>query len=283
MEGYTVTKEAENVYNIRNDAQCNFFVVEGKDRAAVIDTGVPTGVMDRTDVDSAVGIRIMPIIRSLTQKPLILVITHLHVDHMYHMDEFDEIYMSHKELTLPEEIRRFMSPGKELDYSGVNDIHTGDVLDLGGSHLEICELAGHSPGSVIVWNRENNLLFTGDAIGNGTGVFMQVMTSESLSVYYESLRTALKWLMDRGGRMRFLGGHVEHQANSLVLPGWNPLGIGMMADMIELVDRVVRGEIQGNPYCRHTKIPPMPEDVLYAAYGRAELLYKKESIHRALY
>ncbi len=283
MEGYTVTKEAQNVYNVRGEAQCNFYIVEGSERAAVIDTGVPAGAMDRTDVENAAKVRIMPLIRTLTQKPLILVITHLHIDHMYHMDEFEEIYMSHKELALPEEIRRFMSPGKVLDYSNVKDIRTGDVLDLGDAHLEICELTGHSPGSVIVLDRENNILFTGDAIGNGTGPFMQVMTCESLGMYYDSLRSALKWLIDRGGRMRFLGGHVEHQANSLVLPGWNPLGIGMMADLIELVDRVLRGEIQGDSFCKHQKNPPMPEDVLYASYGRAELLYKAESLHGALY
>lgn len=283
MDGYTVKKIAANVYDVRNAAQCDFYIVEGCDKAAVIDTGVPVGVMDRTAVEEAAKVRILPLIRELTQKPLILIITHFHVDHMYHMEEFDEVYMCHKEYALPEHIRTYMHPGKAPYNRPVKDLRTGEVLDLGGIHLEICELSGHSPGSILVLDREDDILFTGDAIGNGTGAFMQVMTAESLATYHDSLVTALRWLVERGGKMQFWGGHVEHQANSLVLPGWNPLGIGLLADMIELIDSVIRKKIQGTPYRNYQKNAAMPEDVLYAAYGRAELLYKKENLYGSLY
>ena len=49
-------------------------MVEGDEKAAVIDTGITTGK------------KIMPLLRELTDKPLLLVVTHVHWDHIYHMD-----------------------------------------------------------------------------------------------------------------------------------------------------------------------------------------------------
>ena len=56
-------------------------MVEGDKKAAVIDTGITTGK------------KITPLLRELTDKPLLLVATHVHCDHIYHMDEFEVIYM----------------------------------------------------------------------------------------------------------------------------------------------------------------------------------------------
>ena len=47
----------------------------------MIDTGITPGE------------KIKPLIEKLTSKPLILVLTHAHVDHFYHMDEFETVYI----------------------------------------------------------------------------------------------------------------------------------------------------------------------------------------------
>ena len=85
MEGFQVTEIGEKIYCILDAGNSSFYVVEGEEKAAVIDTGITAGT------------KILPGIRELTDKPLLLVITHAHPDHMYHMDEFDEVYMCHDE------------------------------------------------------------------------------------------------------------------------------------------------------------------------------------------
>ena len=85
MEGFQVTEIGRKIYCILDAGNSSFYVVEGEEKAAVIDTGITAGA------------KILPVIRELTDKPLLLVITHAHPDHMYHIDEFDEVYMCHEE------------------------------------------------------------------------------------------------------------------------------------------------------------------------------------------
>ena len=80
MEGFEVTKIGKHIFCILDAGNSSFYMVEGDEKAAVIDTGITTGK------------KIMPLLRELTDKPLLLVVTHVHLDHIYHMDEFEEVY-----------------------------------------------------------------------------------------------------------------------------------------------------------------------------------------------
>lgn len=80
--------------------------------------------------------------------------------------------------------------------------------------------------------------------------------------------------------MTFWGGHYTQSALSQAVPGCNPLGLGLLADMIELVDRV-QGLLVGIPTQMGVQHPDVP--VLYAAYGRAEMLYIQAEIHNDIY
>lgn len=266
MQDFRVTRICDGAYSILDAGDSSFYVVEGADRAAVIDTGVTPGG------------RILPTVRSLTDKPLVLVITHAHVDHMHHMDEFEEIYLCHDDLSLPPTFLQEMMGGKDLDLSSTHDIHTGSVISLGGCDLEICQVPGHTPGSVVVLDTRRNLLFTGDAIGSGYGVWLQVPGAIPLEDYLQSLTALMKWLVDRGGRMQFWGGHSYQQFQSTLIPNYNPLSMGLLADLIDLVDGVVRGEIVGR-VSNADKVMSL-EPGRYASFGRAELQYMVSNIHR---
>lgn len=264
MQDFRVTRIAQGVYSIVDAGDASFYVVEGEERSAVIDTGVtPHG-------------KILPVVRKLTEKPLILVVTHAHIDHMYHMDEFDEVYLCHDEFTLPEEMLHEMMGGKALNLAGTHDMHTGTAIDLGGDSLEICQVPGHTPGSVVVLEKRQNILFTGDAIGSGYGVWLQLPGSVPLETYYHSLVFLMKWLVERGGRMRFFGGHSYQQFQSTLIPNYNPLSLGLLADLIDLVDKVVEGAIVGRP-SNADKVMGL-EPALYASFGRAELQYLPSNI-----
>ena len=40
----------------------------------------------------------------------------------------------------------------------------GDVFDLGGLFLEVYELPGHTPGGIVLLDRKDRILFSGDSI-----------------------------------------------------------------------------------------------------------------------
>lgn len=127
MEGFQVTEIGEKIYCILDAGNSSFYVVEGEEKAAVIDTGITAGT------------KILPVIRELTDKPLLLVITHAHPDHMYHMDEFDEVYMCHDEKKMDPETLVMLTAGKLKPWEEIHDIRTDSVIPLGGTELAVCQ------------------------------------------------------------------------------------------------------------------------------------------------
>ena len=153
MEGFQVTEIGEKIYCILDAGNSSFYVVEGEEKAAVIDTGITAGA------------KILPVIRELTDKPLLLVITHAHPDHMYHIDEFDEIYMCHEEKKMDPETLVMLTAGKLKPWEEIHDIRTDSVISLGGTELPVhrrcdrkrlrCLDAGagrNEPGRVLRWS-----------------------------------------------------------------------------------------------------------------------------------
>lgn len=264
MAEYSIVQIAPHAYFLNDEGQSSFYLVEGSERAAVIDTGITPGG------------RILPTIQKLTQKPLILALTHAHIDHFHHMDEFDTVYMSHREFELSDEMLTMMMAGKPLKLRETIDIRTGSTIDLGGEVLEVCEVPGHTPGSVVFWAQQRNLLFTGDAIGSGYGVWMQTPCAVPLTEYRDALIGLQRWLVERGGRMRFYGGHHMQQFLSAAVPGYNPLNMGLLADLIDLVDQLITGEIVGRP--SNVDKTFSTEQIYYASFGRAEIQYLKSML-----
>ena len=132
-------------------------------------------------------------------------------------------------------------------------------------------------GSVVVLETKQNYLFTGNAIGSGCGVWMQVPGGTSLEEYYDGLVGLMAWLVKKGGRMKFFGGHHTQVFESTAHPVYNPLSLGVLADLIDLVDQVIHGENLGRP---SNAKPFSKEQVRYASYGRAEMQYCASRIHR---
>lgn len=263
MAQFDIAKIRDRVWRIWDAEKNTFYLVEGDDRVAVIDTGITPGA------------RILPMLRSLTEKPMLLVLTHAHIDHFHHMDEFDTVYMSHEEFKLGDAILREMMAGKNLNLQSTIHMETGTTIDLGGCSLEICHVPGHTPGSVAVYDARDAIVFTGDAIGSGCGVWMQLPGSSSLTDYEQSLLRFMGWLLDRGGKMDFWGGHCDQSWDSRQVPGFNPLSMGLLADLIDLVRRVAAGEITGE----YVELAPnlRQREARYAAWGRAEMLYNPDN------
>ena len=81
---------------------------------------------------------------------------------------------------------------------------------------------------------------------------------------------------ETAGRMSFHGGHRYQMFQSTHVPSFNPPSLGLLCDLIDLVDQIVHGKIVG----RISNVDNIMElePVLYAAYGRAEIQYKASNI-----
>lgn len=261
---FDILKIRDRVWRIWDADKNTFYLVEGEKCAAVIDNGITEGAA------------ITPMLRTLTDKPLILVLTHAHPDHFYHMDEFDTVYMSHEEFKLEPEILRYMMSGKDLALESTLHIATGSRIDLGSRVLEIVDVPGHTPGSVAVYDSQEDLLFTGDAIGSGCGVWMQLPGSSSLTQYEQSLRSFLAWCLQKGGTMELWGGHCNQIWESATVKPYNPLSLGLLCDLIDLTRNLRLGKMEGT---YHEFAPELRErEVRFAAWGRAEMFYNPDKI-----
>lgn len=134
------------------------YLVIGEDRACVIDT--MNGYCD-----------LSAFVRSVTDKPVIVVNTHGHPDHIFGNIYFDNALLHPDDLPLaagfvddPEFVAFCREKGRSMP--PFQPIRGGDVIDLGGRTLEVFELPGHTPGSVLLLLREDRILFTGDAINH---------------------------------------------------------------------------------------------------------------------
>ena len=134
------------------------YVVEGGDKVCVIDT-----MNGFTDIKSYV--------RSFTDKPIILINTHGHPDHIFGNVYFDEAYINPKDLELAESFANHPDFKAACEQHGFKmppfkPIKEGDVIDLGDKTLEVYELPGHTPGGILLLLKEDRILFTGDSINH---------------------------------------------------------------------------------------------------------------------
>ena len=87
MNYYATEKINDNLTLIRSLSGELLYLVEGTERAALIDTCVGVGHL-RVFVDS------------LTDKPLTVLLTHGHMDHAPGAPEFDTVYMNERDIPL---------------------------------------------------------------------------------------------------------------------------------------------------------------------------------------
>ena len=171
--------------------RANIWVVRGRDYTAVIDAGmglVPLRSVLPVDADT----------------PLKLILTHGHRDHVGAAHEFECVCahsaeaeaIEHAPDNLPIDVNAwpeglvdeleaqgyrcrcgmltelpfagFAEADSALQPTRVTDVvDEGATFDLGGSVLEVVHLPGHSPGSIGLYDRAAERLFSGDAIYDG--------------------------------------------------------------------------------------------------------------------
>ena len=135
-----VTMIAKGTWCINEYGMDAMFLLEGAHKALLIDTG--TGTFD-----------VAALVRSITEKPLRVVCTHGHVDHVGGIGFFDEVWLHPDDFEMARTLTREQRQGyvtimngmsgglfsvTEEDVKGfdklpqLKPLHEGDILDLGG-------------------------------------------------------------------------------------------------------------------------------------------------------
>lgn len=209
-DGWFATRElAPGTWLVAEPGHVNSFLVAGRDRAALIDSGLGIG-----DVRS--------IVESLTELDVIVANTHHHWDHVGGNAAFSDVAIHElgaedlragNEMAFAEEylayarerLERFgeftdldrryfdflseettprpLPPGfdpaswKIAPCVPSRLLRDGDVLDLGGRSLRVLHTPGHTPDSVCFLDAENGMLFGGDTYNTGA-IYAQMPDSD---------------------------------------------------------------------------------------------------------
>lgn len=189
---FRTEKVSERITRIYAFSSELMYLVEGSERAALLDTG------------SGIGF-VRPLIESLTDKPLVVLLTHGHVDHAMGASEFppENVYISQKDAYIygPHSTYEFRKNGlflmeggdlvTEADFTPIvpienyHDLKEGDVFDLGGVSVKIYACPGHTKGSLVMLIPEEGTLLLGDACNSNTFLFEDYSTS--IETYLHSL------------------------------------------------------------------------------------------------
>lgn len=221
------------------------YLLEGSNMAALIDTGTGVG-------------NIREYVESLTKLPVIVILTHAHIDHSAGAFYFDEVYLNEQDarlldLEFNEEECGLMHQNIKEFVAGANPelamelqendlvkpysksflpLSEGDRFELGGLTLEILQCPGHTPGSVVVLIQEKRAVIFGDACNPLVWLFLPESTG--VPEYRESL-VKLKAREEAFDKVYL--SHAPGEADREILD-----------EVIHICDEIIEGKSDDIPY-----------------------------------
>lgn len=186
--------------HIKEYYRCNIWHVRGRDQDLLIDSGM-----------GVVSLRAQ--ISLLRGRRLLAIASHTHFDHIgthhefaeraVHPDEADILARPTRANTLTDKyvtddsIFTALPPGdwRALGYRVLPAPPTqllpeGSVVDTGDRSFEVFHLPGHSPGSIALYERNSEILFSGDVIYDGPLAYNE-NHAEEMRQYVASMKRLL--------------------------------------------------------------------------------------------
>lgn len=187
----------DSVYHIYESNGVYCTLVIGSEKALLIDSGF--GCSDLLERVSA-----------LTDKPLMVLNTHGHFDHIQANNSFSSVLIHKADIPLLKKNNSilfklafyllYLSKSSKDDKKRylktlsvrkpkIAYIRDGDVIDLGTIAITVVETPGHTKGSVCLLDSANRFVYGGDTISNH--VWICLKESVSVRTYVESLERLL--------------------------------------------------------------------------------------------
>ena len=198
MGYFKIKKYNDNLYQLIDKLGVISTLVIGENKALVFDTCYGFA-------------NLLEEVKTITDKELIVVSSHGHMDHTAGNFHFDKVYINkldydlcvrHNSLAMRKaNIARAKEIGAIDESFDVNNylaqnegnlefINPGDVFDLGGLHAKVINMEGHTPGSIGILLEEWRLLLVADATCPYVWMFLD--ESLPLSKYIEMLERVIK-------------------------------------------------------------------------------------------
>ncbi|KAA6345451.1 putative metallo-hydrolase [termite gut metagenome] len=125
--------------------------------------------------------------------------THLHLDHIFGnpfvVREFgiqpeacqaDEFWLEEA----PKQSRMFGFNWEEIPVPTGKYLKDGDTVSFGNTVLEVIHVPGHSPGSLVYYNKTDNCIFAGDVLFQGS-IGRADLAGGNFDILIEGIRTRL--------------------------------------------------------------------------------------------
>ncbi len=255
------TDEEGKVVDMNNSS--DMYLVVGMNKALLIDLSNFIK-WDNTAVESLRSI----VSGKVGKKELYITFTHKHGDHTGMLPAFKDD--PEVKFWIPEEEFRGIDifPAERTTYFPENG-----SLDLGGGYLiTTTEVPGHTGHGTIFFIRGRDLVFTGDALGSGSGVWL--FNYDSFITYTKSIENLIRYLEDPVNNINLdklviYGGHYWQRGKQ------EKLTAQYVYDMRTLIEKMKQGIAEETP---------MPSQVKYLdtnfKYGTATITWNKKDAAR---
>ena len=238
LNSYTSEEILPGVRMIRDSFNDKMFLIKGTRTYVLIDSG-----MGRGNLKAYIS-------RFTGGKPMIAIFTHNHGDHIGQADQFvrdSTEYIGAQDRDGLVRLLKSRGVPDAVIAKHVVAVHDGEQIDIGGRKLTIYAVPGHTPGSIVIFDKQTGDLFTGDAFGSNSPTIPDAawlqFDSNPLDAYFAAGRSARARL--GSGVKYIMTGHNDHplkgetylvniesalqslmdKGNAALVPSYRPAGI----------------------------------------------------------
>ncbi len=250
--------------NFMNGSE-NMYLLEGSERALLIDTGYGTGTL-------------RAFVEGLTDKPLLVANTHYHPDHAAGNGEFEEVYMSSGApvdalsigANTPFDLKALPHPDYRKRFIG-----EGYVFDLGDREVFVYDaLPAHCNSSLFFYDKKEKLFFCGDEFD--AGQVMLFDNSGNPDAPYE-VGGRLDNLYQNAKRIKGMENRIE-----MLLPNHNgyPISMEYIDDFMGLVCHIYAGDATIDEHLYHpfVEMDPKAPELCRVIWRDATIFIKKAEV-----
>lgn len=234
MDYFKVKTITPSIKSITDLTMVRSFLIEGSKGAVLVDTGTGVGHLGE-------------FLKTVTDKPVTVLCTHGHPDHVGAADEFDEVYLSEKDFEMAlhdcsvERRREYaafiLEAEKEIKVAELyfvperkrpyRKLKSEMAFDLGGITVRALEFPGHTQGMMVIWIEEERSVILGDACNRR--VFLFSKESSTVGQYRDA---CVKFWEKYGNRIDTF--YMSH--------GPETLDISLVQNMIDTCDDILSGK-----------------------------------------